>query len=112
MKRSLIIAAGVIALGAGGVLSMFAAAPPGAPSAVIAPTLLTTSFSIENMTCALCPVTVKKAMLGVAGVHSVAVDFDTKTAKVMFDPSRTSVVAIAQASTGAGYPASEKRLTR
>src|SRR3546814_4384672 len=30
-----------------------------------------TTFSIENMTCAMCPVTVTKAMKGVAGVKSV-----------------------------------------
>jgi len=58
------------------------------------------------MTCALCPVTVKKAMEGVPGVSSVTVDFDAKTATVVFDPSVTSADAIASASTNAGYPAS------
>ncbi|MBO6950062.1 MAG: cation transporter [Rhodospirillales bacterium] len=66
----------------------------------------TATFSIENMTCALCPVTVKKAMEGVPGVKSVTVDFDTKTAIVVFDPSITTSDAIAAASTNVGYPAS------
>ena len=57
------------------------------------------------MTCALCPVTVKKAMEGVAGVKSVTVDFDAKTATAVFDPSVTNADAIAAASTNAGYPA-------
>lgn len=63
------------------------------------------TFAIENMTCALCPVTVKKAMSGVAGVDQVAIDFKAKTATVRFDPKRTSLAAIAKASTNAGYPA-------
>ena len=68
----------------------------------------TTTFAIQNMTCALCPVTVKKAMEGVTGVKSVKVDFDAKTATVTFDPSVTKAAAIAAASTNAGYPASIK----
>ena len=62
-------------------------------------------FAIENMTCALCPVTVKKSMSKVDGVQSVKVDFEAKTATVRFDPARTSLAAIAAASTNVGYPA-------
>jgi len=62
-------------------------------------------FAIENMTCALCPVTVKKAMSKVDGVQSVKVDFETKTATVRFDPAQTNIAAIAAASTNVGYPA-------
>jgi len=62
-------------------------------------------FAIENMTCALCPVTVKKAMSKVDGVQSVKVDFEAKTATVRFDPAQTSLAAIAKASTNVGYPA-------
>jgi mercuric ion binding protein len=65
-------------------------------------------FTIENMTCALCPVTVKKAMEGVSGVTSVEIDFEAKTATVTFDASVTTAEAIAAASTNAGYPAVAK----
>lgn len=68
----------------------------------------TATFTVENMTCALCPVTVKKAMAGVHGVSSVTVDFEAKTATVVFDPSVASAESIAAASTGAGYPAAPK----
>lgn len=68
----------------------------------------TATFAVENMTCALCPVTVKKAMEGVKGVKSVRIDFDAKTATVVFDPSKATIAAIAAASTNAGYPASAK----
>ena len=44
-------------------------------------------------------------MEGVTGVKSVAVDFDAKTATVVFDPSITNAETIAAASTNAGYPA-------
>ncbi|TXH85587.1 MAG: heavy-metal-associated domain-containing protein [Rhizobium sp.] len=65
----------------------------------------TQTFAIENMTCASCPITVRLAIEGVAGVKSVKVDFEAKTATVLYDPSATAVAAIAAASTNAGYPA-------
>lgn len=65
----------------------------------------TITLAVENMTCGLCPVTVKKAISAVPGVRSVDVDFAAKTATVVFDPSTTSAKDIAAASTGAGYPA-------
>jgi len=79
-------------------------AAPSAPDAQAA-TEQTRTFTIENMTCPLCPVTVHKAMTNVDGVKSVDVDFDAKTATVRFDPAVTTVEEIAHASTNAGYPA-------
>lgn len=66
----------------------------------------TQTFAIANMTCAMCPITVKKAMEKVEGVRSVDVDFDAKTATVVYDPSTATVDQITEASTNAGYPAS------
>jgi mercuric ion binding protein len=109
MKRILVITAGVLALSAGGILSTMAITSLAAPSAAAQVTAArTVSFSIENMTCALCPVTVKSAMAGVNGVKSVEINFDAKTATVVFDPSVTTLEAIAAASTNAGYPATAK----
>ena len=65
----------------------------------------TVSLNIERMNCALCPLTVRKAMERVDGVQHVDVDYDTKTATVMFDDSNTTSAEIAQASTDVGYPA-------
>ncbi len=48
-------------------------------------------------------------MQGVAGVKSVAVDLESGTATVVFDPSVTNANAIVTASTNAGYRASVKR---
>ena len=109
MKRPQILAAALLALGGLGWVAGTAPIPATAQSAAVqVAAAQTTTFAIENMTCALCPVTVKKAMESVAGVESVSVNFDAKTATVIFDPSVTSADAIAAASTNAGYPASIK----
>lgn len=106
MKRSIIIGASAFTLGAASILSTIAVSPLAAQSAVTeAVAVRTTTFVIENMTCALCPVTVKSAMERVDGVQSVEIDFDAKTATVIFDPTVATPEAIAAASTNAGYPA-------
>lgn len=63
------------------------------------------TFTIEKMTCAMCPITVRKAMEKVEGVLSVVTDYDTRTAVVVFDPAKANVEDIAKASENAGYPA-------
>lgn len=65
----------------------------------------TVSLRIEKMTCALCPITVRKAMERTDGVQEVKVNFDTKIAVVTFDDSKTTAADVAQASTDVGYPA-------
>ena len=65
----------------------------------------TTTFTVENMTCASCPYIVKKSMAAVPGVAKVAVSFEAKTATVTFDDAKTNAAAIAAASGNAGYPA-------
>lgn len=62
-------------------------------------------LQVENMTCALCPITVKRAMEGVEGVTAVEIDFEARTATVLFDTTATNADAIAEASANAGYPA-------
>jgi len=107
MKRTSILISGLLIAG----LSIFGyanliAATPLAPTVLAAENAQQTrTFAIENMTCALCPVTVKKAMSNVNGVKSVNVNLDTKTATVEFDSTVTTVDEIAQSSTNAGYPA-------
>lgn len=64
-----------------------------------------TTFSIANMTCATCPITVKKAMGAVRGVKSVEIDYQAQTARVVFDTAVTDAATIAAASMDAGYPA-------
>jgi mercuric ion binding protein len=65
----------------------------------------TVSMNVEKMTCAVCPLTVRKAMERVDGVQHVDVDYDTKTATVTFDDTKTTAAEVARASTEVGYPA-------
>ena len=65
----------------------------------------TVNFSIEKMTCATCPIAVRKAMERVDGVREVKVDLDSKTAVVTFDTGTTTADAIGAASTNVGFPA-------
>ena len=63
------------------------------------------TFTVEKMTCATCPLTVRIAMERVDGVIDAKVDLDSKTATVIFDDSETNVNEIAEASTNVGFPA-------
>lgn len=65
----------------------------------------TVTLAVDNMYCALCPVTVSKAIERVDGVASVEVDFDRKEAVVTYEDTQTNWEALAAASTNAGYPA-------
>jgi len=65
----------------------------------------TVTFTVEKMTCATCPFTVRKVMKNVDGVVDAKVDYDSKTATVTFDDERTTPAEIANASTEIGYPA-------
>ena len=64
----------------------------------------TAVLAVSNMTCAACPITVKKALSRVEGVSSVSVDFDKKQATVTFDDAKAGVAALTKATTDAGYP--------
>ena len=65
-------------------------------------------LDMQNMTCAMCKITIKKALQGVEGVQKVSVDGDTKIADVTFDPQKTSIEALIKATTNAGYPATAR----
>jgi periplasmic mercuric ion binding protein len=67
------------------------------------------TLDMQNMTCALCKITIKKALKGVEGVQKVNVDFDSKTASVVFNPQKTSIDALIKATTNVGYPATVRQ---
>ncbi len=66
----------------------------------------TVTFDVEKMTCATCPIAVRKAMQRVDGVKKVSVDFESNTATVTYDGTETTVAEIGTASTDVGFPAS------
>ncbi|KCZ56869.1 heavy-metal-associated domain-containing protein [Hyphomonas chukchiensis] len=106
MKKSIIAVAAIAIVGMGGLSVALSSGSTSEAQAISAEApLATASFSIENMTCATCPISVRKAMMRVEGVKTVDIDFDSKIASVTFDPAVTTADAIAAASTNVGYPA-------
>ncbi len=80
--------------------------------AVLAATPQTVTLDVQNMTCPLCPITVKKSLEKVNGVSTVKVDFDKKTAIVTYDADKTQPKALTKATTNAGYPSAVKAVPR
>lgn len=74
------------------------------PLAALAATQQTAVLDVQNMTCELCPVTVKKSLEKVPGVSQARIDFAKKTATVTFDTDKASTAALVKATTDAGYP--------
>jgi mercuric ion binding protein len=69
----------------------------------------TVTLAVPGMTCAACPITVKRAISKVDGVNKVDVNFDKREAVVTFDDAKASVQKLTQATENAGYPSSVKR---
>ena len=65
----------------------------------------TVTFDVEKMTCATCPIAVRKAMQRVEGVIEVEVSMEDESAVVTYDPNVTTAAKIGQASTDVGFPA-------
>jgi mercuric ion binding protein len=81
-------------------------------AALSAPALAATktvTLSVSNMTCAACPITVKKALTKVEGVEAAEVSYEKKEAVVTYDDAKTNVEALAKATEGAGYPSELKK---
>jgi periplasmic mercuric ion binding protein len=68
----------------------------------------TITLAVQNMTCALCPRTVKASLEAVPGVSKVVVSAQDNTAAVTYDDSKAGVDALVKASTNAGYPSAPK----
>ncbi len=64
----------------------------------------TITLAVPSMHCAMCPVTVKKALDSVPGVSKVDVSLAKKDAIVTYDDTKTSVAALTKATANAGYP--------
>jgi mercuric ion binding protein len=64
----------------------------------------TVTLSVPGMTCATCPITVKKALTKVSGVSKVDVNLDRREARVTFDDAKANVEALTRATQDAGYP--------
>lgn len=69
----------------------------------------TVTLAVSNMTCAACPITVKKALSRVEGMQAAEVSYEKKEAVVTYDDAKTSVEALTKATEGAGYPSELKK---
>jgi mercuric ion binding protein len=68
----------------------------------------TVTLSVPGMSCAACPITVKKALQKVEGVETVTVTFEPKQAVVTFDDGKTTLEKLRAATAQAGYPSTLK----
>ena len=64
----------------------------------------TVTLKVENMYCALCPLTVRTALEKVDGVEQVTVSYEETTATVTFDDTKTDTQHLTETTTKAGYP--------
>jgi mercuric ion binding protein len=64
----------------------------------------TVTLDVPGMTCKFCPITIRKALSKVDGVIEAKSDYATKTATVTFDPDKTSLSVLTDATANAGYP--------
>ncbi len=69
----------------------------------------TITLDVPGMTCKFCPITIRKALKKVPGVIDATADYPSKTATVTFDPDKTDVEALTNATANAGYPSTLKK---
>jgi len=72
----------------------------------------TVTLDVDNMTCSLCPFTVRKALQQVPGVIKAEAKYEghgVGWARVTFDPGKVGIRALTLATTQAGYPSRLKQ---
>ena len=79
------------------------------PLAALAATPQTAVLDVQNMSCSLCPVTVKLSLEKVPGVSRAQVSLEKKTATVTFDADKASAAALVKATTDAGFPSTVRQ---
>ena len=62
------------------------------------------TLDLPTMNCAMCPVTVKKALSKVEGESKAEVSYEHKQAVVSFEDTKTSTDKLIEATTNAGCP--------
>ena len=90
------------------ILFMLALALAAASGTTAWAAMRTATLDVQNMTCAVCPITVKKALEHVSGVQKVSVDYKNKIATVEFDDAAATTEQLTEATKNAGYPSSIK----
>ena len=62
------------------------------------------TLTVENMTCSLCPVTIRKALQAVDGVHAANISLEDNKAVIVFDDDQTDVETLINTATNTGFP--------
>ena len=88
---------------------LFLAAVLVVPLAARAGTPQTVVLYVQNMTCAVCPITVQKALEKVPGVTEVKINFDSRIATVKFNSDKTTPAILVKATADAGFPTSPRK---
>jgi len=68
----------------------------------------TVTLNVPTMNCAMCPLTVERALKNVEGVIDADASLDAKQAIVTFDDAKVSAERLVEATTNAGYPSTIK----
>lgn len=79
---------------------------------LLAGELKTITLNVKNMTCSMCPITVKKAIREIDGVTKVVAKYEgdgNGWAKITYDPSKADVDDLTFATEEAGYPSQLKK---
>lgn len=79
------------------------------PVTVLADGRQTAVLDVQNMSCSVCPITVKKSLQRVPGVTDAKIDLDRGTATVRFDTGKADVAALVKATTEAGFPSTARK---
>lgn len=69
----------------------------------------TAEIKLPTLQCGMCKRTIESKLKGTEGLDSISVDVDLKTATVVFDADVTTVTALEEAISKAGYDANEVR---
>lgn len=64
----------------------------------------TVTLSVPGMDCAVCPITIKKALMKLDGVAGVTSSLEKRETNVLFDDSKVNAAALTRATKEAGFP--------
>lgn len=64
----------------------------------------TATLSVQGMSCATCPITVKMALMKLGGVVNVTSNLGKSETTVVYDDARVSLETLTQATKDAGFP--------
>ena len=72
----------------------------------------TEEITLPTVQCGMCKKTIEKAVKKLDGIVSISVDVDVKKAVVVFDDTKTSLTAIENTISKAGYEANSKKANK